>query len=1617
MKFLQKLNLHILHIIIICFFSIYSSSIAQPVISYIIPDIGSPGMNTYFEIIGHTNSNGNFGSDGFYLNNPNDNVRCEVLNKQDSTKLVFGPLVVSWNGRMISCQAFVNPIITPNSSDWSLLNQQYRIPIRVYVNGKGYSNVDTFYIVQPQHLGDVSSINENILGEGQLGKRSRRGAMLIDSLILGDKTYKISVLDCDPLIDGSRGNQGYLPVTILVKNFVSGKTNTKISLDGGSPKRQDAGPGGGGGGGRFYDATLLGSTTGDDGGDGFVGGGPGGRNNSGIPGQQNSFKNWGNGSDSAGYSLNGVKPPEKGQYEASGGATGHPFGLSGLPCNDGNNCAPNGGFGGGSGNKQTHSGGSAGYAENGEGYLTSGGQRNGNSMIVPIAGGSGGASGNPQGAGTFSGSGGGGGGALSIFANEISNVNFSANGANGGLDNGDGGNGSGGALLIYSKVNFENSTLQVNGGTTPLYKGSIGRIRLDYKNYSNVVPSTMGANPWIGFTTDSNKLVPRKFVLSGRKPNGKSIKLYLKSESTNWQLIANITNPASIWSTQIILPSPDSIFYLTATMDIDNPNTSTYEQEPTTILSQAAANIFIIDKLPHLVCDSVLNMRYYNCENFPKTFSTRLYNTGDTSLQVQFQNEYFVKNDQGFQIISPKGYKIIKPLDSVDIIFQFTPPNNKTKFFTDTLVFLHNDNFSTNPWKIALNVQLDTVLLALQNMNDIKQITSSYHGLDTIDFGKICVGDNFSIDYLLQNYSSNYVSINDLKFIKNYFSAKVNNNMMDYNEPTNQQNITFTLLNTNTFGWIYDTLEIKIDECSSYSKKIPVKIFVERVTLKISGNSNFGKIDISSKKTNTFKIVNQGSKEAFINDLTSLFLIKNAEFKIININPALPVLLTPFQDTIFVEIEFTPSGEGLFTDSLIVKSNAETNSCPDSESMYLTATGVSSKIEVSSDLLDYGLTSECADIEKTVYIKNLPEATSDLIITKAANIIGIDQANFNISQEPFPLPYTIKPGDSVVYYIRYIANAGGAGNKNAQIEIYTDSPSEPVITIDLTAEREDINLSFSPFPTIDFGDVYAGFDYTKTVSSTNLGRIARYVFDIITDNTDLSAFPIGGWLNTNPSNQIDFDFTLNAKTEGQQTINAKFIITDPCRDTISMKFTANVIFSSYKLPDKIDFGVLSSCEFKTDTIKIENISNAPYVITEMSQIQGADSSLFKIQNYPKRLPDTLYPGESRKIVVTFNPQSSVDGSKSAYVEFTVYINGKFETKKIMLLGVRESGILFTPTSLNFDDVIVNTSKILNLKIENKGPWTINIISISLPFVFPLNYTFTDISPTILNSGEFRDLPITFLPTNLIDYNDSILIKFQIGTCPIDSIYIQLNGKGVPAKNIKIWLPNISTTPDQDNFEIPIYGKLEKAGDNLQGFILDTLIISFDRSIFYPTSVNGSNSIILKNVLEQNNRKLYISLRNINLNDNDSLIAKVIGYTMLGSTDTTTLFIDTIMYSQVNIVTKIEKQNGFLQIETCQKGAKRLLTFANNPLIGIINPNPNFGSFDIEFNLIESGKYILKISDLNGKEITLDEFYINKGNDKKYNKHFEVSNILSLGYYRVVLITPSEIFTYPLMLIK
>ena len=186
--------------------------------AYIIPDIGTPNMNTYMEIIGPYNQNGYFGADGVYLNNSGDAVQVVCANTADTNKIVIGPAIVSWNGKMISTQVFGLPDEQPNSDDWRQVNPAFKIPLNVIVNGSTIALPDTFYIVQMQPA--IVSSTPGVIGSGgALGFRSKRGAMIVDSLILnGSGIYTINTADCDST---TPGNQGYLPAVILSKGSIS----------------------------------------------------------------------------------------------------------------------------------------------------------------------------------------------------------------------------------------------------------------------------------------------------------------------------------------------------------------------------------------------------------------------------------------------------------------------------------------------------------------------------------------------------------------------------------------------------------------------------------------------------------------------------------------------------------------------------------------------------------------------------------------------------------------------------------------------------------------------------------------------------------------------------------------------------------------------------------------------------------------------------------------------------------------------------------------------------------------------------------------------------------------------------------------------------------------------------------------------------------------------------------------------------------------------------------------------------------------------------------------------------------------------------------------------------
>lgn len=791
----------LLFLVIIIFTSIELSS---QQISYSIPDIGTGGMNTYIEIIAPHNLTDNFGTDGIYLNNPGDNVRIELLRAGDASKISFGPLVVSWSGRMISTHAFVHPNVTPNSSNWSNLTNEFRIPFRIYVNGS-YSNVDTFYIVNPFGFGDLTGVSSFVLGEGALGVRSRRGAMIVSNTTFANSTYTVSTQDCDPYVNG---NQSYLPFVLLSTGQLEGAGSSTLITVSGTGK--NAGPGGGGAGGNFCDAYVLNrSIIGEDGGAGFTGGGSGGRNNSGG-GDPNAFQNYGISTGIDGASLNGIAPPTQGWYEASGGGTGHPFGISGAGCSDGVNCDPQGGYGGGSGYRQSQRGGSGGFRSLGNSTGTNnGGRIYGNFDGIPLAGGSGGGSGNPNAPGACSGVGGGGGGGIRISAEALRYISVRADGANGASStNGAGGAGSGGYIEMGAKLLMLNSALSVQGGNSGL--GGRGLIRVDAPSAFNNGYQPTGVEISKSLTTDTTRNVNKRFRITGSKRNeDDSLRIYIKAWDKVWMLDTVLTGLRGYgsWERNYYLPGPDSLYLICAVADKQYSVNQQFTYVPQYTMSQSAANIVFVNKQPEIQSDSILRMQILGCPGSFVEDTFRIRNNGDASLILQFNNATFAENTAGLTLRAPTAQSWVVPNDSVAVIvrYSYQEAHRNRNRIIDTLLIQHNDLFAEgNPQRIVIEITIDTIAFTTTNV--------SLQKIDTLDFGRICVGDSLDLPVRINNKSEFELRMNASRTGSNSFAIISDfNQIIDINDNF-EGLVRFKPL---TQGKFYGKLIIKSDTCDT----------------------------------------------------------------------------------------------------------------------------------------------------------------------------------------------------------------------------------------------------------------------------------------------------------------------------------------------------------------------------------------------------------------------------------------------------------------------------------------------------------------------------------------------------------------------------------------------------------------------------------------------------------------------------------------------------------------------------------------------------------------------------------------------------------------------------------
>jgi hypothetical protein len=585
---------------------LYERTSLEPRIRYLHPDAAGPGMNVVVESYAHVRDNGSFGADGLRP----DSVGLEFVNAGDAARVIIGPTVISWDGRLASTMLFVRSDAPPGP-----------VPLRLRV-GTAVSNVDTFFIQNPQRLGNTGSLNGGgVLGSGGIyGRRSKRGVLVVDSLVLGKGTYRIDTTDTDP---GTPGNQGFLPVTILSRGPV--RIDSGATLDGSG--RHDAllfvygtaGPGGGGGG--------SGGQIG--GGSGYAaGGGPGE-----YAGDQStmgtSVGSGGliNGRWIGGAALSGVSGGATFPVAAAGGGTGHPFGASGSF----GKVSPNtplvthgGAYGAGSGGPKasvadptSYGGGGAGHQSlagsggtTGEG--SNGGLITGNVQVVPLAGGSGGGGGGYTSSGFANG--GGGGGALSIlgYKDIVVRGTLQVNGANGVnalevTNASGGGGGAGGGIILGAKGNISVTgpgVVVAAGGTGGTGKqggrnggnGAPGRIRIDGRASAGSLNQVSPAPRYSGATTVSSALVSAQpgAVLTGYGLPGRTVRVYTRSETGNWSYATprdTVVRVDSNWRLTLGPEAAGGKLYITVLQRTDNPLDREFAFEPAWVMSAAGGNV------------------------------------------------------------------------------------------------------------------------------------------------------------------------------------------------------------------------------------------------------------------------------------------------------------------------------------------------------------------------------------------------------------------------------------------------------------------------------------------------------------------------------------------------------------------------------------------------------------------------------------------------------------------------------------------------------------------------------------------------------------------------------------------------------------------------------------------------------------------------------------------------------------------------------------------------------------------------------------------------------------------------------------------------------------------
>lgn len=1569
-------------------------AMAQPQISYLIPDLGTSRFATYIEIIGPASLQGNFGPDGIYANNPGDAVRVVPARSADTAIVNFGPCVVSWNGRMVATHAFVKPTAQPNSEDWRLLQPQFRIPVQVVVNGVASSTVDTFYVVRPWTFGDKRAEPERVLGAGRLGVRSPRGAMLIDNALLaGLPAYTVSTSDCDP---ARIGNQGFLPFTMLSKGTIDAVTGSQIRVDG---QGATGGPGGGGGGGGYGNAQLVGTggPQGTNGGDGFTGGGPGGRNNNSNPlTGQSSKRKPGDGSGEApvannartfgGSSLNGVPGGESklNTYQNAGGGTGHPFGKSGDAWSGpGDDAVMTGFYGGGSGHGDGRKGGAGGFGTDGSADAAApatGGRIHGNTCLVPLAGGSGGASGNPANIGDESSQGGGGGGAISIHADRLTAFTVFAQGGVPSRVGVGGGCGSGGGIVLGTRL--DNAALgfvsaqAIGGDDMPAHTtGGNGRTRYDART---------GTSPgyYVGPMTDTLTNSLRRVTYRGAG-NGQDEQIWIKPENGPWAT-GPLTSGSPSWITQFTLNGTDTLYYVMVAQRVPTPTNGQFASEPQWVLSQSAWNIIRIYRPPVIDANTTLVMDQYKCPRSVSRDTVWVHNRGESPLEITSAT---FGGAPGFRLARPSVFPdSILAFDSAAYVIEFQPQTGQSGVQSTTLTLDNNDPVAArDPYRVTITIDVQAI-----------DLTYTARGVtrDTVDLGTVCAGTPLQEPLTITNVGT---------------ADGVVTGIRSSNPNVVQVTATYPVaLNAGANGAFVIAADARITGPTVVPLYVDLQgcpepdTFWVRLTalapqVTVVGSGQFGVVRVGDTRQVQIQLRNDGTSNLSFTALPAV----NAPFSIVGTTPAIPTTVPPGRSLV-VTLAYAPTAVGEDSATLVFSSTAGGLSCVDSAVVAVAGRAIASQLRVEPGSLVFGDVARCATKLDSVTITN--DGAAPVTLLYPAFINGPDAAAFTIVRQETN-DVTLAQGESATFVIDFGSALPPDGVKTAILSVRTDDPTNPRVDVPLSANQ--LGAAINGPVVLDLGNVQLGTPINRQVNYGNTGTTPINITNVRTSSPLLVVSPVRATIPGGGAQTFDVTFVVNAEGPIEDTIF--FSYDTPCQDSFMLVVRANGVSGSITAPTLVEFGTLSNCETKRDSITYVNNSGVQLDLIDV-RMTGPDAALFRIENPAVVTNVLLDPGQQVVLYVTFDPRNVPDGRKTADVQLRIRLNNQPTNVLTTVTGTRQTTLPGAPNAIAFGAIDLTATSTQRLTLVNNGTAPVRITSATFRGAGGGVFTLAPGTPlpAVIPPGGSITFDVQFTPTAEQAYADSVVLAFD-QPCP-DQRIVPVSGIGRLNVEISIILPKDTVDPSTEDYQIPIRARVATGASAVSGARL-LMTLRYASPVFAARELTAGT--ITRNEVINGMAYVDIDVPSVSIGQDTSVITALVGDATLGSVDSTDLEIVDARMTAPTILPTLRTNDGYLVLEICREGGDRLIDRAGGLSI-IATPNPASDKVDLQAEVFEPGEHALQIITLTGEVIASATWRHVRG-DAPYLLPVNAASLPS-GIYHIVLRTPTRHRVLPLNIV-